>query len=188
MSTPAPSRDLEATDPGPTPATDVPATSSGKGALISGFALPALLVVAWACALSGMEAPGGETGESTSTTHLRWILYYTGFVFIFSSVMHSVFAKKTAASIGWKTNGFQLELAAVSLGIGLGCLYAVFNEMVAMVAISIPVITFLFLAGVNHVVEIVRKRNYAPNNTLILIWDFGIPLSLVALLLASDAV
>jgi len=37
---------------------------------------------------------------------------------------------------------------------------------------------------VNHVVEIVQKKNYAPNNTLILIWDFGVPISVVALLVS----
>jgi hypothetical protein len=53
-----------------------------------------------------------------------------------------------------------------------------------MTTVSIPIIAFLFLAGVNHVVEIVQKRNYAPNNTLILVWDFGISISLLALLLS----
>jgi hypothetical protein len=66
-------------------------------------------------------------------------------------------------------------------------MYAVYQGIEAMTTISLPVIAFLFLAGVNHVVEIVRKRNDAPNNTLILVWDFGVPISLVALLLAVDA-
>ena len=52
-----------------------------------------------------------------------------------------------------------------------------------MTTVSFPIVAFLFLAGVNHVVEIVRKKNYAPNNTLILIWDFGIPISVVGLLI-----
>jgi len=105
-------------------------------------------------------------------------------VFVISSVMHSVLRKHTAASIGWQTNGFELELAAASLGLGLGSFYAVYNHLDAMVAISIPIVAFLFLAGVNHVVEIVREGNYAPNNTLILIWDFGVSISLVSLLLS----
>ena len=98
--------------------------------------------------------------------------------------MHSVFAKSMAESIGWKTNGFQHELAAVSLGLGIACFYSVYNGLAAMTTVSIPIIAFLFLAGVNHVVEIVRKKNYAPNNTLILIWDFGVSISLVALLVS----
>ena len=166
--------------------TEVPARAEAKArsSKVSALVLPALLFVAWGFALSGSTAPGAVAGEATAMGYLRWILYFTGFVMLFSSVMHSVFAKSMAASIGWKTNGFQYELAAVSLGLGGACFYAVYNGIEAMVAVSIPIVSFLALAGVNHVVEIVRKHNYAPNNTMILIWDFGIPISLVALLVS----
>jgi hypothetical protein len=182
---PSIARDAESGDaaPGTEPA---PKHASRRG-MGSALMLPAMLGFAWAFALSGMDAPGGVAGDSAAMSDLRWILYFAGIVFLISSVMHSVFRRSMAASIGWETNGFELELAAVSLGLGLGCLYAVYQGLEAMTAISLPVIAFLFLAGVNHVVEIVRKRNYAPNNTLILVWDFGVSASLVALLLAVDA-
>ncbi len=162
-------------------ATPAPQTKSGKG---SAFVLPALFVFAWGFALSGMTAPGSKTVDGSSMAYLHWIIYFAGVVFLFSSLMHSVFAKSLAASIGWKTNGFQYEIAAVSLGLGVGCVYSVYNCTVAMTAISLPIISFLFLAGVNHLIEIVRKKNYAPNNSLILVWDFGVPISLVALLVS----
>jgi hypothetical protein len=155
-----------------------------KGSIGSALVLPALFVIAWGWALSGAPAPGSKTIDGSTLANLHWILYFAGFVFIFSSIMHSVFANSMAASIGWKSNGFQHELAAVSLGLGLACFYAVYNGLSAMTTVSIPIIAFLFLAGVNHVVEIVRKQNYAPNNTLILIWDFGVSISLVALLVS----
>jgi hypothetical protein len=158
-----------------------------KGGWGSALILPCMLVVAWAFALSSSGAPGAVAHESAAMSDLRWVLYFAGIVFLVSSVMHSVFRKSTAASIGWTTNGFELELASVSLGLGIGCIYAVYQGIEAMATISIPVIAFLFLAGVNHVVEIVKQRNYAPNNTLILIWDFGVSASLVALLLATNA-
>lgn len=151
---------------------------------ISGFVLPGLFVLAWVLALSGSNAPGAIAGEATAIGDLRWLLYFAGFVFIFSSIMHSLFAKKMAASIGWKTNGFQYEIAAVSLGLGAACFYAVYHGKEAWIAVSLPIISFLFLAGVNHLIEIVRKKNYAPNNTMILLWDFGMPISLVLLLLS----
>lgn len=149
---------------------------------ISGLVLPGMLILAWGLALRGVVAPGHMAGDSNVVSYLRWLLYFAGFVFIFSAVMHSVFAKSMAASIGWKTNGFQYEIAAVSLGLGLGCFYAVYHGVEAWVAISLPIISFLFLAGLNHLYEMVRKKNFAPNNSLILIWDFGLPLSLVILL------
>ncbi len=153
------------------------------GKKISGLVLPGMIILAWILALSGSTPPGAVAGEANAVSYLRWILYFAGFVFIFSSVMHSVFAKSMAKSIGWKTNGFQYEIAAVSLGLGLACFYATYHSKEAWIAVSLPIISFLFLAGVNHLIEIIKKKNYAPNNSMILVWDFGVPISLVLLLM-----
>lgn len=150
---------------------------------ISSLILPGMIVLAWVFALSGSTAPGAVAGEALSAGYIKWILYFCGWVFLFSSIMHSVFAKKMAESIGWKTNGFQYEIAFVSLGLALGSFYAVYHSIEAQVAISLPIITFLTLAGLNHLKEIIKQKNYAPNNTMILIWDFGVPISLVFLIL-----
>jgi len=152
-----------------------------------GLMVPASLLVAWVLALTGTEAPGASAGDAWDVNALRWMLFFTGILFLISSFMHSVLAKKTAASIGWTTNGFQYEIAFVSLGLGLACLYAGNNGKEAWIAAILPTFTFLFLAGVNHLIEIIRDRNYAPNNTLILIWDFGMPISLLALLISSGS-
>jgi hypothetical protein len=90
--------------------------------------------------------------------------------------------------IGWTTNGFQYEIAFVSLGLGFGCLYASQHGPEAWIAVSLPVISFLFLAGVNHVVGMIRERNFAPGNSLICIYDFGVAISLAVLLFTSNAV
>lgn len=154
------------------------------GDKIYGLILPAVFVLAWIMALSGSAAPGAIEGEAVAAGYMRWMLYFAAFVFLSSFIMHSVFAKRTAKSIGWKTNGFQYEISFVSLGLGLACFYATYNSLQAWIVISIPIITFLFLAGLNHLREMIVKKNFAPNNSLILIWDFGMPLSLAGLLLA----
>ena len=153
------------------------------GKRISGFVLPGLFILAWILILSGLTPLGAHSNDSFNITAIRWLLYFAGWVFLISSIMHSVFAKKMAESIGWVTNGFQYEIAAVSLGLGIACFYAVYHAQEAWIAVSLPIISFLFLAGVNHAIEIIRQKNYAPNNTLILIWDFGISISLAVLLL-----
>ena len=168
------------------PAKDV-SSSKGSGAAAMGLMVPATFVLAWVLALTGSGAPGAVSGEAWDVNALRWMLFFSGVIFLVSSFMHSVLAKKTAASIGWVTNGFQYEIAFVSLGLGLACLYAGNNGKEAWIAAALPTFTFLFLAGVNHLVEIVRAKNYAPNNTLILIWDFGMPISLLALLISSGS-
>ena len=158
-------------------------SKSNIGELISGLVLPGMFVAAWAFALSGTNAPMSSAVESTDINTIHWLLYFVGWVMLFSAVMHSLFAKKMAKSIGWVTNGFQYEIAAVSLGLGLGCFYAIGRSIEACVAIALPVITFLFFAGLNHLYEIIRDKNYAPNNSLVLIYDFGMSISLFVLIL-----
>jgi len=158
-------------------------SKSNIGELISGLVLPAMFVMAWVLALTGSRAPLSAGVETTDINTIHWLLYFTGWVFLFSSVMHSLFAKKMAKSIGWVTNGFQYEIAAVSLGLGLACFYAIGAGIEACVAIALPVITFLFFAGLNHLYEMIRDKNYAPNNSLVLIYDFGMSISLFVLIL-----
>lgn len=149
---------------------------------ISSLVLPGMLVLAWGFALSGQVAPGAVVGEAIAVGYLKWLLYFAGWVFLFSSIMHSVFARKMAASIGWKTNGFQYEIAFVSLGLALGSFYAIHQSLPAQITIAIPIVSFLALAGLNHLKEIIKDKNYAPNNTMILVWDFGMPISLISLI------
>ncbi len=149
---------------------------------ISSLILPGFFIMAWILTLTGSIPPGAVSTDTFNITALRWILYFSGWVFLISSVMHSVFARPMAASIGWKTNGFQYEIAATCLGLSLGCFYAIHHTKESWIAISLPIITFLFFAGVNHLIEIIRHKNYAPNNTLIIIWDFGVAISLTVLL------
>jgi hypothetical protein len=101
--------------------------------------------------------------------------------------MHTGFARKTAESIGWQTNGFQYEVGFANLALA-GIYAGSVNSPGAWIAASIAGGTFLALACCHHVVEIVRDRNFAPGNTAILIGDFGVPVSLFALLIATGAI
>jgi hypothetical protein len=150
---------------------------------ISGFILPGLFVLVWLLILCGVTPPGVMATDTAYAYCIRWLLYFCGWAFASSAVMHSIFSKKMAESIGWRSNGFQYEIAAVSLGLCVGSFYAVYHEVEAWYAVSLPIISFLFFAGINHVIEIIRIKNYAPNNTFIIIWDFGIAISLGVLLL-----
>lgn len=139
--------------------------------------------MAWWLTISGSIPPGMVHTSLFEGRAINWLLFFCGFAFISASVMHSLFAKKMAKTIGWVTNGFQYEIAAVSLGLGVSCFYALYWGRSAQITISIPVVAFLFFAGINHLKEVVINKNFAPNNTLILIWDFGVSISLAVLLL-----
>ncbi len=151
--------------------------------IASGFIFPGLFFLAWWLTISGSIPPGMLHTSLFEERAINWLLYFCGFAFLSASVMHSIFAKKISKTIGWVTNGFQYEIAAVSLGLGISCFYALYWGRAAQISISIPVVTFLFFAGINHLKEIIINRNFAPNNTLILIWDFGVSISLTVLLL-----
>jgi hypothetical protein len=91
--------------------------------------------------------------------------------------------------IGWETSGFQYEVGFANLAVGLAGIYAAGRDASeAWVAASLAGGTFLLLAGGYHVIEIFRDRNFAPGNTVILISDFGIPISLFALLISTNAI
>jgi hypothetical protein len=154
------------------------------------YAPPLLFVISWLLALIGSDAPGTNAATPFDENALRWILFLgMGWSLAGGSLSHTVFARDTARSIGWETNGFQYEVGFASLGIGLAGIYAANHaEPSAWVAAALAGGIFLLFAGANHVLEIVRDRNYAPGNTAILISDFGVPLSLLALLLATNAI
>ena len=151
--------------------------------------LPTVWVLAWVLALAGVQPSGYHAGQGFSVDALRWMLYLpAGWMFLVSGVMHTKYARRTAALIGWQTNGFQYELGFVSFGGGLAGIYASLHGAQAWVAVSISITVFLVAAGVNHVIEMVRDHNFHPGNTFVCISDFGLPISLWALLLTAHAV
>ena len=151
---------------------------------------PAAFVISWILALLGVEAMGSDAGAPFEENALRWILFWAlGWSILGGAIAHTIFARGTAEAIGWPTGGFQYEVGFASLGMGLAAIYASIQDSPdAWVAASIAGGIFLGLAGVNHIREIRADRNYSPGNTLILISDFGVPISLIALLLATNAI
>jgi len=146
--------------------------------------LPLTLVAAWVLALLNVSAPGGLADDVFADSAMRWMLFLPGgIMFLVSGVMHTVFAKSTAKNIGWQTNGFQYEIGFVSLGLGLAGIVAGQSGYEAWWPIALAQSVFLVLAGANHVREMAKERNFAPGNTLVLLYDFGLPLSYLGLFL-----
>lgn len=147
------------------------------------------LILAWALAILGISAPGQSDSSAFAVSALHWMFYLpAGWMFLASGVMHTFFAKSTAKNIGWKTNGFQYELGFVSYGLGLAGIVATYKGGATWLVLTIVISFFLLLAGINHVVEIIKTKNYSPGNTIILIYDFGLPISLWALLYTAQLI
>lgn len=150
-----------------------------------GVLIPGLtVVIAWILALLGASSVGSTQPEFAGTA-MQWMLFLPGgIMFLVSAFMHTVLAKKTAAQIGWTTNGFQYEIGFVSLGLGLAGILAAASDPAAWWPIALAQGVFLILCAINHIKEMRASRNFAPGNTLILIYDIGLPVSYLALYLA----
>ena len=154
------------------------------GTLIPAFTL----ILAWAFAFIGITAPGAVPDDTTWDAVMRWLLFLPGgCMFIASSVMHTVFARKTAANIGWQTNGFQYEIGFASLGLGVAGILAGATVPAAWLPVAAAGVIFLVLAGVNHVRDMAKDRNFSAGNTTILLYDFGLPLSYAIALFSLGA-
>src|ERR1700683_1019319 len=109
--------------------------------------LPLVWIVAWILALAGVQASGYHASQGFSVNALRWMFYLpAGWMFIVSGLMHTKYAEKTAALIGWQTNGFQYELGFVSFGLGGAGVYASLHGVESWITIAIPTSTFLVFA------------------------------------------
>ncbi len=86
---------------------------------------PLMFVLAWVFALIGWNAPGADAATPFDEQALRWILFLAvGWAGVGGSIPHTIFARQTAKSIGWETNGFQYEVGFANLAVGLGGIYA----------------------------------------------------------------
>ena len=154
------------------------------GTLIPAFTL----VLAWIFALVGITAPGATPDDTSWDSVMRWLLFLPGgCMFVASFFMHTVFARKTAANIGWETNGFQYEIGFASLGLGVAGILAGATVPAAWLPVAAAGGIFLFLAGVNHIRDMAKDRNFSAGNTTILLYDFGLPISYVIALVVVGA-
>jgi len=148
---------------------------------------PALFVLACVLGFLGVDPPGPSDDPGLDEALLLWTLYLSiGWAGIGAGLAHTVFAERTAASIGWQTNGFQYEIGFADFATGVAAIYAVHaGSEDAWAAVAIAGGLFRVLAGANHVRGIVRERDLAPGNSLILVSDVGPPVVLLVTLLST---
>lgn len=104
-----------------------------------------------------------------------------GFFGIFNFIGHVLKRKSVAKSIGWVSNGFQIELGFASLGIGICGILCYWIRDGFWLATIIPFTTFLLGAAILHIHEMIMKKNYAIGNTIIVLPDILMPITLVIL-------
>jgi hypothetical protein len=122
-----------------------------------------------------------------SETVLEIITIYTiglaGWFSITSGLFgHIIYADEVARGIGWPLDsGFQMELAFAAIGIGLVGAFG-FGNRSFWLPFIIAKSTFMWGAGLTHVIHMIQLNNFSPSNTgIVVYWDFLLPITLIAL-------
>ena len=95
---------------------------------------------------------------------------------------HILYADEVAKGIGWPVNsGFQMELAFAAIGIGLIGAIGFWNRSFWLPFI-IAKTTFMWGAGLTHIIHVIQYDNFSPSNIgIVVYWDFLLPVILIAL-------
>ncbi len=97
---------------------------------------------------------------------------------------HIIYADEVAAGIGWPLDsGFQMELGFAAIGIGLIGFLGFWIRSFWLPFI-IAKSSFMWGAGLTHILHQIQRGNISPSNTgIVVYWDFILPFILIALYL-----
>lgn len=106
---------------------------------------------------------------------------------LISFVGHVFYSDRVAELIGWeKGSPFQKELGFAELGYALAGFLCIFYRGEFWLAAIVIASPLYLLAGINHIWEMVVKKNYASHNTWTIIPDLLMPISWILLYLYSN--
>jgi hypothetical protein len=125
----------------------------------------------------------GGSGDLLRDTTMNAVLFLIGSAALGTAIAHIFFGPAIARSIGWQPGPFQFEVGAANAAIGVAAIVmgAAFDPA-SWLGPILAALVFLGLAGVGHIVDIVKRRNLSINNAgPILFLDFLVPLVTLAL-------
>jgi hypothetical protein len=109
------------------------------------------------------------------------LVFNVGFFGIFNFTGHVILRKSVAKTIGWVSNGFQILLGIVSLGIGICGILCYWIRDGFWIATIIPFATLLLGSAILHIYEMIWKKNFNPGNVIIILPDIIMPATLIIL-------
>lgn len=129
--------------------------------------------------------PGIHTFTDVCSNLLLYQLTVTLALSNFVGFIGHVFkSDMVAKKIGWaKGSPFQKELGFAELGYAIAGVSCIWFRQEFWLAVIISVTPLYILAGVNHIREMVIKKNFASHNTWPILSDIVMPLSWIALYL-----
>ena len=157
------------------------ASSNGSGNPFGWLCL-GLYVLALVLGLGGLRL---SHGPESSAAVAQWLLLLSvGVQGLVAAYGHLLRSEEVAASIGWQSNPFQIEIGYANLGLGIAGVVSPWLGNGGAWGVACFYVPFTLGAAAGHIEEIRAKRNLAPNNAGPILWiDVLGPLTLVAALL-----
>lgn len=124
---------------------------------------------------AGQILLGSRTGDWKQDIVMFGVIDLIGIAGIGAGVAHVVFGPPIARSIGWEHTPFQTEVGFANLGFGIAAVMAASQSPEYWLAVIIANGVFRAGAGLVHIREMVTHRDFAINNTMILVVNFVVP-------------
>lgn len=118
---------------------------------------------------------GNHTGDWQRQVVLNGVIYMVGWAGIGSGISHLFFGKQISKSIGFEKSPYELEVGFCGLSFGIVGVIAASYQPDFWLAVILMSSLYRIGCGYGHVRQILQKRNFAINNTAILVLDFGVP-------------
>ena len=157
------------------------ATPKGSGNPFGWFCL-GLYVLALVLGLGGLRLSGGP---EASPPVAQWLLLLSvGVQGLVASYGHLLRSEEVAASIGWTSNPFQIEIGYANLGLGIAGVVSPWLGVGGAWGVACFYVPFTLGAAAGHIRQIRAEGNLAPNNAGPILWiDVLGPLTLVSALI-----
>lgn len=118
---------------------------------------------------------GGAPADWRRTLLSDAVHYLIGWAGVGAGISHIFFGRAISRSIGFERSSFQREVGFANLAFGIAGLLAPQFGNEFWLAVIVMSSIFRVLCGIGHIVEMVTARNFAINNTAILVIDFVVP-------------
>lgn len=157
--------------PSPEPTAD--AAAPHKRHIIGGL-LPFIGVILFAIATISQFA--GGAGEDWGPVLVQnAVTYLIGWAMLGAGISHIFFGKKISQTIGFAKSPYELEVGFADLAMGIVGVIASYYGQDFWLAIILASSIYRVGCGFGHIRSMVQERNFAANNTGILVINFVVP-------------
>lgn len=145
---------------------------------LAGGILPLIGVILFVI-VTIIQFAGGAGAQVGQQLLANAVTYMIGWAGVGAGIAHLFFGRRISKTIGFEKSPYELEVGFADLAFGIVGLMAASYSMEFALAVILASSIFRVGCGIGHIRSIVKERNFAINNTLILVSDFLVPAFLI---------